>query len=206
MRSLSLLPMTLALCLLAGCGAISSLSEAGKELDAYTLTAVRAADGAAAGGRRHLIVELPTAAGALATDRILIKPLPYQAQYLPDGRWSEPAPELVQTLLVTSFQNLGGFRLVGRTGAGLMPDYTLMTELQEFQAEPVGADSEAVTIRVSAVLTLIRESDRRIVASRRVVAVETVASDDTPVLVAGFDRALQAVLRETVAWTRSTAG
>jgi cholesterol transport system auxiliary component len=205
MRWLSLLLLSLALPLLSACGAVSSLSEASEELDAYTLSPARGS-GTVAAGRRHLVVELPTSAGALGTDRILIKPIPFQAQYLPDGRWSEPAPALVQTLLVASFQNLGGFRLVGRTGAGLMPDYTLMTELQEFQAEPAGADTAGVAVKVSVMMTLIRESDRRIVASRRFAAIETAASDTTPVVVGAFDRALQTVLGEAVLWTRAQAG
>ncbi|MES2551162.1 MAG: hypothetical protein V4630_15940, partial [Pseudomonadota bacterium] len=83
---------------LSGCGAISSISKSGAELDSYTLTPARSA-GSPRGGTGHLIVELPSSAGALATDRILIKPVPYQAQYLPEGRWSEPAPALLQTLL-----------------------------------------------------------------------------------------------------------
>lgn len=191
---------------LTGCGALSSLSRAGEELDAYTLSPAEALETARA-GRGHLVVELPTAAGALTTDRILIKPVPYQAQYLPDARWSEPAPELVQTLLVASLQNLGGFRLVGRTGAGLMPDYTLMTELQAFQVEPVVAEGgpETFIVRVGAMMTIIRESDRRIVASRRFEATATVGSDETPVLVAGFDQALRAVLGDAVVWTAAQA-
>lgn len=188
--------------LLSGCGALSSLSDAGKEMDAYTLSPARSA-GEAASGSRHLVVELPTSTGAVGTDRILVKPLPYQAQYLPDGRWSEAAPILIQSLLVASFQNIGGFRLVGRTGAGLMPDYTLMTELQDFQAEPTGPDAKGFTVMVTVLVTLIRESDRRIVASRKISATDAVASDQTPDIVAAFDRALQTVLAETVLWTRS---
>lgn len=190
----------LTLIALPACGALSSAT---RELDAYTLTPV-AASGPAATGSRHLVVELPGSPGALATDRILVKPLPYQAQYLVDARWTEPAPALMQTLLVASFQNLGGFRLVERTGAGLMPDYTLMTELQAFQAEPQASGQATVT--VAAVLTIIRESDRRVLATRRISATEVVASDETLVIVAGFDRAVQAVLAETVRWTRDVAG
>ncbi len=202
MNRLSILVIPL---LLSGCGALSSLSDASKEMDAYTLSPARGL-GQTASGSRHLVVELPTSTGALGTDRILIKPVPFQAQYLPDGRWSEPAPILVQNLLVASFQNIGGFRLVGRTGAGLMPDYTLMTELQEFQAEPTGAEatgaeSPGFVLKVSLLVTLIRESDRSIVASRRIAATSTVASDKTVDLVAGLDRALQTVLAEVVLWT-----
>lgn len=186
---------------LAGCGAVSSLSKAGAELDAYTLSAASGSV-TTARGRDHLIVELPSSAGALATDRILIKPVPYQAQYLPDGRWSEPAPALVQTLLVASFQNLGGFALVGRTANGLNPDYTLMTDLMDFQVEPSGPEPDQFAVRITMVMTLIRESDRQVVASKRFTSVETAPSDDTEVLVGVFDRALQAVLRDIVGWTR----
>lgn len=188
-----------------GCGALSALSDSAAQLDAYTLSPLPAT-AAPPSGRRHLIVELPTSAGALATDRILIKPVPFQAQYLPDGRWTEPAPALLQTLLVASFQNVGGFRLVGRTGAGLMPDYTLMTELQEFQAEPTAPGATSQTVRITANMTLIRESDRSIIASRRFSATAEVTTDETPDLVSGFDRALQGMLREMVQWTVSIAG
>ncbi|MDP3340562.1 ABC-type transport auxiliary lipoprotein family protein [Frigidibacter sp.] len=194
--------LALALSLLSGCGAFTAVSEASAARDAYTLSPATAAS-APATGSGHLVVELPSSAGALANDRILIKPVAFQAQYLPDAQWSEPAPALVQTLLVTSFQNLGGFRLVGRTGAGLMPDYTLMTELQEFHAEPAGAEAEPLDIRVSAMMTLIRESDRRIIATRRFAATTRVQTDDTTDVVRGFDSALRQVLGEAVVWTRA---
>ncbi len=190
----------LSLVLLSGCGALGAVSDASAPLDAYTLTPY-APGQIPSLGRRHLVVELPTSGGALATDRILIKPVPFQAQYLPDGRWSEPTPALLQSLLVASFQNAGGFRLVGRTGAGLMPDYTLMTEIQSFQAEPAGPAAEPLIVRIGVMMTIIRESDRQIIAARPFVASANVASDDTAAVVAGFDSALQTVLREAVQWT-----
>lgn len=194
--------VALALSFLSGCGALTAVSDASAPMDDYTLSPVMAAS-APAGGSAHLIVELPVSAGALATDRILIKPLPFQAQYLTGGRWSEPAPTLIQTLMVTSFQNLGGYRLVGRTGAGLMPDYTLMTELTEFQAEPSGQVPGAFVVRVSAMMTLIRESDRQIIATRRFSVTTPVPTDDTLSLVRGFDAATRQFLEEVVVWTRS---
>ena len=194
----------LSLALLSGCGALGAVSDASAPLDAYTLTPY-APGGIPATGRRHLVVELPTSGGALATDRILIKPVPLQAQYLPDGRWSEPTPALLQSLLVASFQNAGGFRLVGRTGAGLMPDYTLMTEIQSFQAEPAGPGPKPLIIRVALRLTVIRESDRQIIAARSFAASANVALADTAAVVAGFDSALQSVLSDVVRWTAAEA-
>jgi cholesterol transport system auxiliary component len=197
--------LALALALIPGCEALSALSDSSARMDAFTLSPLAAAS-APTTGRRHLIVELPASAGALATDRILVKPLPFQAQYLPDGRWTEPAPALLQTLLVASFQNIGGFRLVGRTAAGLMPDYTLMTELLEFQAEPTAAEAAPLTIRITVNMTIIRESDRSIISARRFSATAEVATDETPDLVIGFNRAMQVILRDVVLWTISSVG
>lgn len=185
---------------LSGCAALTSVNDASVELDAYTLAPLAVVETATR--PVHLVVQLPTSAGALATDRILIKPSALQAQYLPDGRWTDPAPVLVQTLLLASLQNAGGFQLVDRDGGGLMPDYTLMTELQDFQAEPSGPEGP-VTVRIRVAMTLIRESDLSIAASRQFSATASAASDSTPALIMAFDTALREALTDVVNWTRA---
>jgi len=206
MTRLPLVIWTLALALLGGCGAISAVSKSAAPLDAYTLSPL-AVTGAAAAGSRHIVVELPSSAAELATDRILIKPTALQAQYLPGGTWTDPAPALMQTLLLTSLQNVGGFRLVSRVGAGLTPDYTLMTELQAFQAETSATDpTSGVTIQIAALMTMIRETDRQIVATRRFAASTTVVTDDTMSVIAGFDSAMQSVLADAIPWVRNQGG
>ncbi|ULB09913.1 ABC-type transport auxiliary lipoprotein family protein [Cereibacter azotoformans] len=200
MRALTRSTLLVATLMLAGCGAVTSLSRASEQLDTYTLSPL---PGPGGGGARHVVVEPVTAGGALSTDRILIKPSRVQAQYLPDARWSDPAPALVQTLLVGSLQNAGGFRLVAREAAGLIPDYTLMTELRDFQAEaPPGATP---VVRVAMVLTLIRESDRSVASSRRVEAVAPAASDTTGDVVVAFEAAVTQALGQAIGWARAQA-
>ncbi|MCZ7676263.1 MAG: ABC-type transport auxiliary lipoprotein family protein [Roseovarius sp.] len=189
---------------LSGCGAVSAVSRASNPLDTYTLSPLGPA-GARPGSTRHLVVELPTSGGELATDRILIKVSPLQAEYLPDARWSEPTPAMVQTLLVNSLLNRGGFRLVSRVGAGLEPDFTLMSEIQAFQAELSGPDLASAQIRVQLQMTLIRESDRAIAGTRRFSGTEAVASDSTVALIAGLDRATQSMLADAIGWVQATA-
>lgn len=193
------------LALLPGCSAVSALSGASAPLDAYTLTPVVPA-GTLTRVERHLIVELPTASGAIDTDRILFKPNRLQAQYLPDGRWVNPAPDLVQTMLVQSLQNTGALRLVGRQALGLQPDYTLMTELIALQAEPGPPGGAPFTARVAVSVTIVRESDRRIVGTRRIEQVAGAASNDTLALVSAMDTAMAAALREAVGWTLAQMG
>jgi cholesterol transport system auxiliary component len=193
--------LAVALASLAGCGAFSAVSGATEELDAYTPGPL-IPEQRTAGVAGHLIVEEPTAPGAIATDRILIKPNRIQAQYLSGARWIDPAPVLIQTLLLQSLENSGGFRLVGRQAMGLMPDYTLMTEIRDFQAEAAPADEgRDLNVRIALTLTLIRETDRSILATRRVESVVATPSSDPVPLVSAFDAALSSALLEVITWT-----
>ena len=186
--------------LLAACGAVG---KATVPLDAYTLSPLPVVKGTASA--QHLVVELPTASGALTTDRILIKPNALQAEYLPKGRWVDPAPELIQTLLVASLQNSGGYRLVGRDGAGLTPDYVLLVEVNAFQAEASALGTPDTLVRVGLTLSLVREEDQSLIATRRFDQTASAATADTLALVGAFDQATRQVLAAAVAWVTKTA-
>jgi cholesterol transport system auxiliary component len=187
---------------LSGCGAVSAVSRASDPLDTYTLTPLGPAQ-TRPGGSHHLVVEMPTSGGELSTDRVLIKISSLQAKYLPDARWSEPTPAMVQTLLVNSLLNRGGFRLVSRVGAGLIPDYTLMSEIQAFQAELIGPDLSLAQIHIALQMTLIRESNRAIAGTRRFGTTAPVSSDSTVALIAGLDRAMQSVMADAIGWVQA---
>lgn len=194
--------LLLALAASSGCAAVSALSGASQPLDAYGLTPVEGARGGR--GARHLVVETPTTSGAIATDRILVKPNPLQAAYLPNARWVDGAPVMVQTLLVQSIQASGAFRLVSRAPGGLFPDYTLLTEIRSFQAEPEPAGDYRV--RVALTLTLVREADGAVVAGRSVERSALAANVAPLTIAAAFDAAMGAALREAVAWVASGGG
>lgn len=196
MRSI-LFPFAASL-LLAGCGAITAANDASEPLDAFTLTPVRPA--VIQSGGRHLVVPVAEATGALATDRILVKPNRLQAEYLPAARWIDPAPVLIQSLLVASLQTSEGFRLVGREDAGLDPDFILLVDLTDFQAEAPSDAGSAWLVRIGLSATVVRAEDRRIIASRRFEATGPAQSDGTLAIVNGFDAAVSQVLRDTVAW------
>lgn len=193
--------LTLGLLAMAGCGALGAVEQAAAPLDAFTLAAITPTEARQSG--LHIIVEPTEATGALTTDRILIKPNALQAQYLPAGRWTDPAPDLVRILLVASLQNSGGFLRVGRDGAGLLPDYTVLSDLQDFQAEPETDGSLTWKVRVSMSISLVRESDRTLVASRQFEATAPAATDNTIELVNAFQVAMSAVLAEQVDWILS---
>ncbi|MFC6582248.1 ABC-type transport auxiliary lipoprotein family protein [Sulfitobacter aestuariivivens] len=101
----------------SSCGTLSVLSEASEPLDTYDLLP---AAGSKRGKRtsRTLLVARPQASAALATDRIVIKPDPAAITYLPDARWSDELPAMLQNLLVRSISETDRVAYVGHVEEG----------------------------------------------------------------------------------------
>ncbi|MGJ8602700.1 MAG: ABC-type transport auxiliary lipoprotein family protein [Marivita sp.] len=194
----------ISLALLSGCAAISAVSDAATPLDVFEL---RAPDTIAATSRaqiaRDVIVELPTTSGALSTDRIMIRPNALQAQYLPDVRWSDPTPIMLQTLMLRTIEATGAVRYVGRTPLGVSGDYALVTEIVDFQAEvtPQGDTAEA---QITFLVRMVREQDARIIASRTFAASAPSASTETTAVIDAFSAASDQVLVEFARWVQSS--
>ncbi|WP_333713005.1 ABC-type transport auxiliary lipoprotein family protein [Yoonia sp.] len=190
--------IALLLLLAPGCGAISALDSASEPLEVYELrapslqTAVRRS-------RTELVVEEPTASGALAVERIMIQPRPLQAQYLPGVRWADTAPTMLQTLLVRSLTETGALGSVGRRPVGTIADFAVLSELTDFQAETADGNRGAEIV-VRASFRIVRERDARVIATRTFERREQ--ADDTGVetIVPAFDRATSALIAEVVPW------
>lgn len=189
--------------LLSGCSALSALSGAATPLDAYDLTAPTPPVTARSTTARQLVVEVPTAPGALSNDRILIRPHPLQAAYLPDGKWAEDVPVMLQTLLVRSLEDSNAFRYVGRRPLGASGDYALLTEVTDFQAE-AAADGKTATIRLRLTARMVREDDAAVLSSRSFTSSAEVGSTETLDLVEGFNAANQTLLTDVTTWALGT--
>jgi cholesterol transport system auxiliary component len=192
------------LALLPGCSALSALSGASKPLSGYDLNAPNPPVQARNTSSRQLVIEVPTAPGALTTDRILIRPHPLQAAYLPDGKWAEETPIMLQTLMVRSFEDSGAFRYVGRRPLGAVGDYALLTELTDFQAE-AAVDGKSATIRLRLTARLVREDDAAVISSRSFTQTTAVPSTEGLALVEGFNLANQALLSDLTKWVLGAA-
>lgn len=194
-----------ALMALPGCAAVGAIRGAAEPLDAYTLTPASLATPMRPTAR-HIVVEPPTASGALNSDRIVVMPNSLQVQHLGGARWVDPIPNLMQSLLTESLGNTGAFRFVGRPTVGPLPDYTLLTEIHDFQAETTGNEAAPILARVNLSLALMRESDGKIIASRRVSATEPAEGVDTGQVVTAFNAATDKVLEQAVTWVLATFG
>lgn len=199
----------LALCLVAlalsGCTAISAIQRASEPLDVHELRAPAELPVARGAQDIQLVVEVPAAGGAIATDRILIRSGATQLAYLSDARWSEEAPVMMQTAMVEAFLRTNAFRFVGRRPLGASGDIALVSELVDFGARET-AEAAGAIVEMTLVAQLVREDDARIVASRSFSGAARVADTSTPALLAGFDQVSETVLRDVVQWVLRARG
>jgi len=147
----------------------------------------------------QLVVEEPSTAKGIDTDRIAIAPQPLEVKYFGGARWADRAPRMVQQLLIQSFENTKKIVSVGRQSIGLRSDFVLKTELREFQAEKTPEGGTVVRVRVN--LKLVRPVLGQIIASESFESVKPAASENIPDIVQAFDDAVGAVLKRAVAWT-----
>ena len=183
-----------------GCAGLQTLTSVTEPTDLYDLTpkSTYAADLPAISAQ--IVIEEPTAASSVNTDRIAIKPNPYQVQYFPQARWVDRAPLLVQTMLVESFENTGKVDAVGRQAIGLSADFTLLTDLREFQATSSDDAKDAFSVIVQLNMKIVQEPLGLIVASRSFVREVPANSGDMLAVVAAFDEALGKTMGQTVDW------
>lgn len=146
----------------------------------------------------QLVVELPIAAAGLDTTRVALYRNPLELEYYARASWTDRATQLVQTLIVESFENSHRIVAVGRESLGLRADFVLKAELREFQAMYAGSNPSAV-VQIHAKLVAMPE--RTIVASERFEAKVAASHDAIEPVIVAFDAALGKTLRDLVGWT-----
>lgn len=186
--------------ILAGCTSLATLREATAPQDLYQLTPKSTFDADLPSVDAQIVIEIPTAASGLNTDRIAVKPNPFQVQYFGKARWVDRAPLLVQTLMVESFENSDRVGSVGRQAIGLSSDYTLLTDLREFQVEAVDGDTAKLMINTQLNMKIVKEPRGVIIASRSFGERLPAASPQMLDVVRAFDQALGRSLRDAVTW------
>ena len=147
----------------------------------------------------QLLIEPPFAAAALNTVRVAYLPTITSVDYFAGVAWTDVAPQMVQTLVVESFENSGRIVAVGRETVGLRADFVLSTELREFQAQRDRDGALIVNVNINA--KLIGEFRRSIVANMSFSSLYKVNGEGFDAIIAAFDEALGKVLRELVGWT-----
>ena len=196
------LALVLSLAVLSGCGTFGALNNASRNLDAYELRPLPPqgdGQGQVRVGGRMVFVAEPSVTGALGSERIVVKPGALQVAFLPDGRWVEPTSVHIRNLIARSLANSGSLGLVSTNNVGPLPDFTLMTDVETFEAQ-VGAGGAPARVVATLTISIARDADGRLVAARRFSRSADATSLDAPDIVAAFNSAMSALLRDSTAW------
>lgn len=150
----------------------------------------------------QLTIGVPNADAALNTQRIALRRNPVSLEYYARASWVDTAPQMIQTLLVESFENSKKIVSIGRQSVTLRADYSLLTDLREFQAEYLGSGPPRVRVRLNA--RMVRMPQREILALQTFEYLEQATDSSLEAVVVAFDSALGKTLRKIVEWSLTT--
>ncbi len=167
----------------------------------YTLTPRAVVESGMPSVNWQLLVETPTAAAGVDTPRIALARTPTTLDYFADVSWADRAPNMVQGVIVQSFEDSGRILSVGRDTMGLRSDFLLKSELRDFQAEysaPGASVPDRVHVRLSA--KLVAMPRRTIEAGETFDVVVPVRGRDFTDVIAAYNEALGRVSGALVGW------
>jgi cholesterol transport system auxiliary component len=147
----------------------------------------------------QLLVETPTASAGLNSPRIALMRNLTRLEYYARTNWTDRAPNMVQSLIIESFENSAAIVAIGRQSVALRADYLLKSELREFQAEYFDGAPPYAHVAINA--KLVEMPQRRIVGSNEFSARIRAEDDRMQDIVAAFDEALGKVLKDLVVWS-----
>jgi cholesterol transport system auxiliary component len=174
-----------------GCGSL--LETKLPQNTSYVLAPAPASSTGVTRSEADLSIGRPDLAPGLDTERIAVLK-GRQLDYYRGAQWGGRMTEVVQTLLVDSFQDQQLFRSVTAEQSRVASQYVLDISVRDFQAEYAG-DNSAPTVHVTILGRLIRVVDRQLVDTFAATA-QTRASDNRlgPVAAAFEDAAHKVVL------------
>ncbi len=184
---------------LAACGSLDKLVG---PPDAPQMYALRPAPPQAMPGDKvawALSIAKPDAADNLDSSRIALARGNTQFDYYANAVWPDHLTGLVQTALLAGFEGSGRIDQVSREEDTLHTDYTLLTDLRDFEARyaaPDGVPAIAVTI----VAHMAEVHSRKIAASLTVAFNEPATANSVEAAVQAFDAALSKAVAQIVQW------
>lgn len=198
MRSLALLALAV---MLSACTLLPQSDPA--TLHLLPASSLDRADGPPLEARMR--VDTPQASALLSGARILVMPEPNRLQAYAGARWSDRTPLLLRDRLVEGMRDRG--RLSAHDdNSPLGADVALVSDLRAFQSVyyqdvDQGLDQGLPVAVIRLDVTLVEETQHRLLAERRFEAREPSSETDVQQVVEAFGRAADALTREIAEWS-----
>lgn len=183
----------------AGCAG-SLLGPSGEAPETYRLEVA-----GSAGGSAQLPLALgvarPRAAVSLDTERIAVVQPDSRFDHFAGMRWSEPAPQMLQALIVRVLQSDGRYEVVVAAPSRVPADLLLDLELRRFEAV-YAADDAVPSVRVEFHATLVDPRRARRVSSIVASSEVGAAGNRRDAVLDAYQRATAEAVQALAAWLR----
>lgn len=147
----------------------------------------------------RLLVGYPVTDAAADTDRILALMNGYEIRALSEARWVNPAPAMVQRLLIDSLEASRRLEAVGWEESGIDAGMRLTTDIRRFHLRYETPGTPPVA-EVMLVLGLVDTKTGKIFGRKAVSAEQPCAESSVKEFVAAFVRAMTGALEESNIW------
>ena len=134
----------------------------------------------------------------IASPRILFSDTPGTRSYYQYSFWTEPPTLQFIKLLLGKFDYSKGFRVVSRSSNGVVGDYQLNTEIQEFYQDRTVSPPVARVVVAADLLSVI---DRKIIASRSFSEAVPLTADTAAGAAGALSKATDKLLDDLIKWT-----
>jgi cholesterol transport system auxiliary component len=144
-----------------------------------------------------IAVAMPRASSSLDTDRIAVTTPGHGFDYLAGARWADPAPQMLQRLLVDALAGNARFATAVASPSRVPTDLLLDVELGRFEAAYSDLDAPP-TIVVEIGVNLVDARQGLRIASFRSTASVVAGRNDRSAVVAAFEQATDQAVRDAV--------
>jgi len=146
----------------------------------------------------QLTVSPPSAARAIDSFRIAVRPTPDELQVYKGASWAKTPTDMLQDTVLRALEDSGRIPAVARQGSGINADYKLVMDMRRFEGDYAGQAVPSATIEVNA--KLIHTADQNVVASRTFLHAEPASGTEVAAVVDAFSRGLASVGRDVAGW------
>lgn len=147
-----------------------------------------------------LLIARPRAGDLLDSERIAVRPEPGLLQPYKAAAWSEPLPDLLQSMLLRGFEDSGRILGVARQASGVRGDVTLLLDIRRFESEyRVPEQPPTVVLEVQA--KLVAQPAGKVLAARAFRQEAEAADEKLPAVTAAFESASASLVAEMVDWS-----
>ncbi|MCG8381350.1 MAG: ABC-type transport auxiliary lipoprotein family protein [Gammaproteobacteria bacterium] len=151
----------------------------------------------------HLGIDYPDAIGGLHAKRIAIRENKNKVGFIQGMRWVEPLPEMLQTLVLETFEQSESFTFVQRQTIGLVTDYILQTEIRDYHVINAAQAGQQVHLRVQA--KLVDRWKKSVFFENTFEYRISVSGRGKPQIITAFDQITHQFLESLLEWVAASS-